>query len=224
MRLLLVNPNTNTQTTAMMASIAGETLLEGKSAGDRESPLVVDSLTVTRGVSLITDDHALAEAALAVSESLAALDTQLYQGIVVSAFGDPGLARARALTSTPITGIAEAAMAEAPGRFAVVTTTPGLVDSITQMANRYGHSGRFAGVHLTPGDPASLMADPNALLAAMLSACRAAIDSENPDSIVIGGGPLARIARALKPLLPLPVIEPIPAAIRLAKLRAGVNS
>lgn len=218
MRLLLVNPNTNADTTAMMAEIAREAL---QGEDNPVQPIGIEGLTVRRGVTLITNEAALAEAALAVTERLTTIDLSAYAGIIIAAFGDPGLAATRLLSAIPVTGIAEAAMAEAVGRFAVVTTTPDLEQSIIDTAIRYGHRGRFAGVVLTPGDPTALMASTEALREAMLAACHRAIEAHRPDSIVIGGGPLARIARELRPLLPVPVIEPIPASVRLALKRAG---
>ena len=221
MRLLLINPNTNAATTDMMAGIARQVLADRSlSSLGGEAPSL-EAMTVSAGVPLITDPAALAKAADAVVSALASVPRADYDGFIIAAFGDPGLIRARALGHTPVTGIAEAAMAEAPGRFAVVTTTPLLVDSIADTAALYGHQQRFTGVHLTPGDPGALMGSPDALLKAMLDACRRAIAADHPDSIVIGGGPLARVARVLRPLLPIPVIEPIPAAVRLAITRAA---
>ena len=218
-RLLLINPNTNVATTAMMAAIASDALAGlADPAGEN---VVVEGFTVTRGVPLITDERALNEAGTAVCDAVAAADLSGHHGIIIAAFGDPGLAKSRKLTALPVTGIAEAAMAEAPGRFAVVTTTPALVASITLTADCYGHTDRFAGVYLTPGEPATLMNSPEALFDAMLAACRRAMEIARPDSIVIGGGPLAQIARELRPLITIPVIEPIPAAVRLARSRAG---
>lgn len=217
MRLLLVNPNTNTDTTVMMTQIA-RGALQGEDNAARSTD--IEGITAQRGVALITNETALAEAESAVCERLTTIDLSAYAGIIIAAFGDPGLAATRQLSPIPVTGIAEAAMAEAEGRFAVVTTTPDLAQSITDTAIRYGHQAYFAGVVLTPGDPATLMTCAEALLAAMLAACHRAIEAHRPDSIVIGGGPLARIARELRPLLPVPVIEPIPAAVRLAMERA----
>jgi Asp/Glu/hydantoin racemase len=127
------------------------------------------------------------------------------------------------MLACPITGIAEAGMAEAAADrrpFAVATTTPALALSITALAERYGHGALFRGVHLTPGEPAVLMSDPIALEAALLEACRAAMQA-GAEAVVIGGGPLACAARAIAPRLRLPVIEPVPAAIRLAAARAA---
>lgn len=220
MRLLLINPNTNTATTEMMAAIARHTLADRSLSPGAEHIPMLESMTVSAGVPLITDPVALEKAADAVVSALAGSPHSGYDGLIIAAFGDPGLFRARALGHTPVTGIAEAAMAEAPGRFAVVTTTPHLVGSIADTAALHGHRHRFTGVHLTPGDPAALMASADALLKAMLEACQRAIAADQPESIVIGGGPLAQVARALRPLLPIPVIEPIPAAVRLAVTRA----
>jgi allantoin racemase len=44
--------------------------------------------------------------------------------------------------------------------------------------------------------------------------------------VVIGGGPLALAARALSATAPVPLVEPLPAAVRLALTRvaAGVRT
>lgn len=209
-RLLLINPNTSTATTQLMAQIAR----------DEAADFDVEAMTVAHGKALITNEFELATAARAVAELLERSDLSRFSGILIAAFGDPGMQEARTRSGPPITGLAEAAMNEAPGRFAVVTTTPALARPIKASAALYGHDTRLAGVFTTPGEPAVLMASPEALLDAMIDASRRALAQSGADSIVIGGGPLARVARQLRVLLPVPVIEPIPAAVRLARLRA----
>jgi Asp/Glu/hydantoin racemase len=102
-----------------------------------------------------------------------------------------------------------------------VTTTPLLVPRIARSAAEYGHARVYAGTRLTPGDPAALTADPARLLAALRDACRTAIAEDRVDAIVIGGGPLAVAARALAAEMPVPLVEPVPAAVRLAVARAA---
>ena len=46
-----------------------------------------------------------------------------------------------------------------------------------------------------------------------------AIATLDPAAIIIGGGPLAAAAEALGRRLPVRVIEPVPAAVRLAAMR-----
>jgi allantoin racemase len=158
--IALVNPNTSEATTATMVRIAQA------EAGARAT---VVGVTARFGAALITEPEALAVAAQAV----AALAPELAEAdaVIVAAFGDPGLDVLRAALPRPVTGLAEAGMAEAAAggrRFAVVTTTPDLRDSIAATARRYGHAG-FAGTWTTPGDPAALTADPPALLAARVA-------------------------------------------------------
>lgn len=217
--LILINPNTNSSTTAMMVDIAQiEAGATARIAGE----------TAQWGVPLITNEAALAVAADAVHERATALSARHVDGVIVAAFGDPGLDAARAVLGCPVTGIAEAAMREAafdsaghPRRFSVVTTTPQLADSIVRRAGDYGLSAQCSGVQLTPEDPAILMADAKRLVDALSEAGRRAVEDDGAEALVIGGGPLAQAARALRPRFVVPVIEPIPAAVRLALRRAG---
>lgn len=213
MRLLLVNPNTNVRTTALMTAIA---------QGVAPAGVTVEGATATTGAPLILDPAMLAVAAKAVQALVSGTDLAPFAGVVVAAFGDPGLEALRESCPLPVTGIAEAAMAEAAahGRFAVVTTTPLLVDAIARRAATQGHAGVFAGTWLTAGDAATLTANPSELLEALEVAIGRALAEASVDAVIIGGGPLAAAAAALRPRLPVPIIEPVPAAIRLALRRA----
>ncbi len=211
MKLALINPNTSTAITGVMVGIAAET------AGARARVL---GYTAAFGATLITEPSALEVAA----EAVAALAPALCDAdaAIVAAFGDPGLDALRAALNVPVTGIAEAGMAEAAQggrRFAVVTTTPSLCDRIAETASRHGHR-RFAGTWTTPGDPAALTANLSALEAALAAAVEQAVRKGGVEAVVIGGGPLAVAARALAGTAPVPLIEPVPAAVRLSLRRA----
>jgi Asp/Glu/hydantoin racemase len=207
MRLLLVNPNTNAATTVLMAGIARAAAPQGVS---------VEGATVTTGAPLITTPEALTVAAEAVLALVRAI-ADPPDGVIVAAFGDPGLDAARALLPCPVVGIAEAGMAAAAahGRFGVATTTPELVGSIHAMAERLGHAQRFTGTRVTAGDPHATMADPARLEDVLAQACLQCRDADGAAAVVIGGGPLAAVAQALSTRLAMPVIAPIPAAVDL---------
>lgn len=214
MKLLLINPNTNPATTEAMRAIAQASAPSG---------VTILAQTAPFGVPLITTPETLAESAAAVLALLAEDIEPGLDGLIIAAFGDPALFEARHSTQIPVTGIAEAGMAEAAvdGRqFAVVTTTPELVDSIARSAKSYGHGGHFVGTVLTEGDATALTNDPARLPEALLAACRRAVDAFGAEAIVIGGGPLAVAARQIRGSVPVPVIEPVPAAVRLALSRA----
>ncbi|MEM8569805.1 MAG: aspartate/glutamate racemase family protein [Pseudomonadota bacterium] len=214
MKLALVNPNTSQETTAEMVEIA-------KVASGR-AELV--GFTARFGAPLITDPARLRTAEGAVVALAPVL--RGFDGVVVGAFGDPGAALLRAALDVPVTGLAEAGMAEAAsfGRpFAVVTTTPALTTEIADMARRYGHE-QFVGTWTPDADPLALSADPEALVCALSAACDQALKTGGAEVILIGGGPLARAAQRLAACLTVPVIEPLPAAVRLALHRARVGS
>ena len=58
------------------------------------------------------------------------------------------------------------------------------------------------------------MADRKGLVTALLAACRRAVHDHGAKAIVIGGGPLGEVARELQPLFTVPVIAPIPSAVK----------
>jgi Asp/Glu/hydantoin racemase len=213
MRLLLLNPNTNVATTALMVARA-------RSCAPPDVEVV--GATVDEGAPLLVDPVLLAAGARAVVRFVDRLDASGLAGLIVAAFGDPGLDQVRARLAVPVTGIAEAAIGEASavGRFAIVTTTPLLEDAIAVRVAACGATARYAGCVFARGDAAALGRDPAALEAALEAACREALASLRPSAIVIGGGPLAAAAEALAPRLPVPVIEPVPAAVRAAVRRA----
>ncbi|MGP1397262.1 MAG: aspartate/glutamate racemase family protein [Inquilinaceae bacterium] len=210
MRLILVNPNTSAGTTMAMLSIARDAATAGVLLIGRTAPF---------GAPLITDPAALdtaAKAVVAMAPELSGAD-----GVILAAFGDPGRDELQATLDCPVTGIAEAGMAEAAAgrrRFAVVTTTPDLVGRIAATAARHRHH-RFAGTWIAAGDPEAVMADADGLVEALAEACGRAISEGGAEAIVIGGGPLASAARALAGQLPVPLVEPVPAAVRLALAR-----
>lgn len=217
-RLVLLNPNTNENTTATMAALARAAL---------PAEVELSEMTVAFGTQLIVDEAGLAAAADAVSALVPALRASRPDGVIVSAFGDPGLQRLRDMLDCPSTGIAEAAFAEAAAvsrPFAVVTTTPDLAGAIGAAAVRYGHGSLFRGCMVTTGDPGVVMADPRRLIDGLAEACDRAIQDLAAEVIVIGGGPLAAAAQALQSQVRVPLIEPVPAAARLALRRLAHRS
>lgn len=209
MKLLLVNPNTSITTTKAMLAIAREAAPSG---------VTIEGVTAAFGEPLIVNPAALtvaAEAVLAIVRQQ--LDTT-HVGVIVSAFGDPGLTRLRETLHIPVTGIAEASMLEAAQhhKFSIVTTTPELVGSMETAARAYGHAKALVSVRITAGDPVQLTAHPEALEEALYQACLLAVATDHAQAIIIGGGPLATAARRLGSRIPVPLIAPVPAAVRLA--------
>lgn len=201
--VLLINPNTSQATTQMMLEIARSSL---------GGPAEIRALTARSGVPMIVNEADLRAAADAVG----ALDVGDAGGVIVAAFGDPGVEALRHRLAVPVVGIGEAAMCEAAlhGRFGIATTTPALAASIGKRVREQGLEAAFTGVRFTPGDPWLLGQDPDALEATLAAAVQACAEDDGAQAVVIGGGPLGRAAQALSLRFAIPVIGPIPAACR----------
>lgn len=210
-RILLLNPNSTASATDRMAVAARAALGPG---------WTVETATNPDAPPIIADPDGLRRAVRSVP-ALFRDGLDPAEGVILSAFLDPGLAELAALLPVPVVGIAAAAMdaAAAHGRFTIVTTTSGLRQAIEELAESYGHGDRLTRVLTTEGDPATVMGDPDRLRAALADLIDRAVAEDRPDAVVIGGGPLADAARSLAEAAPVPVIEPVPAAARAIRRR-----
>jgi allantoin racemase len=206
-RILLINPNSLEATTAMMVAIARSVVTGG---------FDIVGATATRAPSMIVAPDALDAAAPEVEE-IALAHRSSCDGIIVSAFGDPGLAGIKAAMKLPAVGIGESSMLEAAGggrRFGVATTTPLLKAKIDARPDALGLRSHYTGTRFAEGDPEVLMRDPARLRAALAGAVEACIAQDGAEAVIIGGGPLGEAARELQPMFTVPVIAPIPSAVR----------
>jgi len=191
----------------MMVGIA-----RASSSGD----LAVIGVTATRSPAMIVTREQLAAAAAEVIE-IGRREAERVSGIVIGAFGDPGLQALRKAVAIPVVGLCEASMLEAAsqaGRFGVATTTPDLAPHIQQRACDLDLSHLFVGTRLTGGDPMALSADPARLEQMLAKAAADCFELDRAEAVIIGGGPLGQAATALARLFERPIIAPIPAAMR----------
>ncbi|WP_128923721.1 aspartate/glutamate racemase family protein [Bradyrhizobium guangxiense] len=206
-RILLINPNSNEATTAMMVVIARSVAADG---------FDIVGATATRAPGMIVSADAL-EASAPEVEEIARVNSCECDGIIVSAFGDPGLAGIKAAMKLPAIGIGESAMLEAAEdgrRFGVATTTPLLKAKIDALPDALGLRSLYTGTRVAGGDPHELMHDPARLRAALAAAVETCIAQDEAEAVIIGGGPLGEAARELQPMFTVPVITPIPSAVR----------
>lgn len=204
--ILLINPNSSQATSAMMQAIAQ------RAAGD---VLAVAVATAKRSPAMIVTEEDLLASAEEVVE-IGMRHAPDCVGIIVSAFGDPGLETLRQQVDIPVAGICEASMrmaARGGRRFGVATTTPLLVEAIAARAGALGLADLLTGIRCTAGDPAALTDDKAALTQALGEVVDACISVDEARAVIIGGGPLGEAAGALETRFSIPVIGPIPCAV-----------
>jgi allantoin racemase len=209
-RIVVLNPNTNASTTAAMVALARQAC---------GANFEVDGRTAPFGSSFIIDQQELETSATAVSEMAAqiAAERPRETGLIVAAFGDAGLDDARRSFAGPLVGIGEAGLLAGAfgGRpFSIVTSTAGLGSRIEKMADNLGLANQLRSVRQTPSHPSQLIGKPQRLFAELLLAARQAVSLDGAQTIVIGGGPLARFAKDIELELGVPAIDPVSAAVK----------
>ena len=206
-RILLINPNSLEATTTMMVAIAKSAAADG---------FDIAGVTAARAPTMIVSADAL-EAAAPEVEEIARARSGDCDGIIVAAFGDPGLARIKLTMRLPAVGIGESSMLEAAEngrRFGVATTTPLLKAKIDALPDVLGLRSHYTGTRFTVGDPHGLMRDPSLLRTALAGAVEACIAQDGAEAVIVGGGPLGEAARELEAIFTVPVIAPVPSAVR----------
>lgn len=188
--IVLINPNSNANTTRSMAEIAS-TATGGLKVEDKSNEGVPPLLTTPKD---------LADAVPGVVKiGVEAAQNPKVGAIIVSAFGDPGLPELRAKVAVLVFGIREQAFREAakwgrPFGIATATPDPGLLEGFRQTAVALGYGAQFRGTRATPGDPNALMSkSPEELDAALAEAVRASA-ADGAKAVIIGGGPLTASA------------------------------
>lgn len=207
MKVLLINPNTNTETTAMMLAVA---------RGAAPAHWDWATLTAKDGSALIDHREALDFAAVQVAAMASHIPAMQVDAVIVAAFGDPGLPALRDSLAVPVVGIGEAAMRAADARglpFSILTITPQLRESTLAQVARYGCGKHFQSLIVTTDDAAATARDPAALVARIKTSIHRAIHEDGAKVLVIGGGPVTAAAQELGQSIDAIVVQPLVAAI-----------
>ncbi len=215
MKLLLVNPNITDRITEIMLEEAR------RSAG---TGTVLQAVSAPFGTQYVENRAEAAIASHAVLEAIAEHGAGA-DAVIVAAFGDPGVEAARELFDVPVVGISEAAfhMAWLLGRrYSVVCLTPRLRTWYLECAREVGLDGRLASVRALPRLAADITQAREATREALLDQCRRAVEEDQAEVLIVGGGPLAGVAREIAHLLPVPVIDGVSCAVRMAEALVGL--
>jgi allantoin racemase len=216
MKLLLVNPNI---TEALTASMLAEARLFA-SAGTE-----IAAVTASFGTQYVENR---VEAAIAGHAVLDALASHMagHDAAIVSAFGDPGLAAAREFADIPVFGIEESALLTAwtlGRRIAIVCLTPRLGRWYRECAEEHGLAGRLVGVHALDVPIPDITRAKDQLRERLLEECGRAIEDDAAEVIIFGGAPIAGLAREVADRIPVPTLDGVSCAVRLAEAVVGLG-
>ncbi len=209
MRLLLVNPNTTASMTEHMVQAAAAAASPGTT---------VAGATATEGVPFV-DGYADEMLAAAAVVRLVAERDGSFDAAIVACFGDPGLYGAREVTEAPVIGIAEASFALAMTlghRFGILSTIDRATPATHDLLRRYGIESRCAAIEATGVEVLDLDEDPAGASDALVAAGGRAL-AAGAEALCLGCGAMLGARAALQERLGVPVVEAVPAAVRLAE-------
>jgi len=217
MKLLFINPNTSAHLTEMGARIA-----RGVARPDTE----IVPATGRFGARYITTRAAAAIAAHAVLDCHAREGAQA-DAVLIACFGDPGLFALRELARVPVIGMAEASchMASTLGRkFSIVTGGQAWGPMLEEFVAAIGLSANLASVRTVEATGADIAADPDKALGNLRQTCLAAASEDGADAIILGGLGLAGLAAQIAADVPVPLIDNVVAAVRMAEAAATLGA
>jgi allantoin racemase len=212
-KILLLNPNTTTAVTDLLQAA-------GVRAASSGTELV--ATTAKRGVPYIAT-RAEAQIGGSIALEMLAEAAGAFDAAIIAAFGDPGLFGARELFDIPIVGLAEAAMLTAcmVGRkFSIVTFARALTPWYQECVDMHGLGQRCAGIRALDGTFRSIsdvQAEKEEMLVALANQ---AVEQDGGDVVILSGAPLAGLAAKVADRIPVPVVDPIAAAVRQAETLA----
>jgi allantoin racemase len=186
---------------------------------------VIKSVSITRGPASIETDY---DVGFAVPEILRAVEDHGADcdAIMVNCFADPGVLAVREIAEVPVVGAAEASMALAlllGHKFAVVSTGESAGPSIELQARALGVESRLAGAVGITIPVLGLGADRGETARQLISAANELIATKGANVIILGCTGMALVAEAVRAALPVPLIEPMAAALKMAEILAELG-
>jgi len=144
---------------------------------------------------------------------------------IISAFGDPGLAAAREFADIPVVGIEESAILAAwmlGRRYSIICLTPRLRTWYIECAQEHGLAGRLASVRALDAPIADITRAKEQYRDTLIAECMQAIERDEAEVIIFGGGPIAGLARETADSIPVPTLDGVSCAVRMAEALVGL--
>ncbi|MFD2740404.1 aspartate/glutamate racemase family protein [Sulfitobacter aestuarii] len=204
MRVLVVNPNATVEMTERIAAELRQYL---------PPDITLISATNHDGPASI---QGAADGAAALPGTLALLRAPGHDGAVIACFDDTGLIELRDIHPRPLTGIGEAAFAEAAARgrpFAVLTTSPLSVPVLEANITAYGLAQHCRKIHASSIEVLDFETDRAGAERRLIAAGRDLLTQyPEVETVVLGCAGMGGLSASVGAALGVTVVDPIAAA------------
>jgi Asp/Glu/hydantoin racemase len=214
-KLLVINPNITESVTRLIGD-------EARRAASPGTELTL--LTAPFGVAYIeTRLEALIGAYACLL--LMAESQEKHDAVIIAAFGDPGLPALRDAIDRPVIGLTDAALIAASqlgDRFSIIAISQRITAWYRETVDHYKFSEKLASIRALDEPIRDIGGVQDEHAARLKALCTTAIEEDGADVLILAGAPLAGLARRIEGELPVPLVDPIASAVRLAQTtRAG---
>ncbi len=207
-RILLINPNTSPRITDILAGHAQR--IAGAHAD-------VVAVTAPFGAAALETPADLTIATQAVLQVIAQNST--CDAAIIGAFGDPGLNEASATAKMPVYGLGRSGLLDAARdgrRFAIVTVGPTMRPAIEHAVAKLGLASNLVMLHFLEQGVLAVANDRLAILDAAVQAALDCAETYGAEAVLFGGAPFAGIGLDIDSRLPIPALDGLTSAMRLA--------
>ncbi|MEZ2391492.1 aspartate/glutamate racemase family protein [bacterium RCC_150] len=225
MKLLVINPNISEDVTALIDA-------EARRSAGLDTELIVR--TAGHGVEYIETRFEALVAAGAVAEIIAEYSggTNTHaagqvDGVIVAAFGDPGMPALKELCDVPVIGITEAALCAAAlqgQRFSIIAISDRITAWYRDCVEHFGLGSRLASIRSINQSLNGIGSVQHDFKETLLALSRQAVAEDGADVVILAGAPLAGLARELEGQIPVPVVDGISAGIRMTEAIVALQS
>jgi Asp/Glu/hydantoin racemase len=209
-RILVINPNSNAAVTnGIDAAVDGMRC---------PNELEIDCMTLEEGPFGIESDEDIERVGPMVAKTIVAKN-ELYDAFVIACYSDPGLEESRQLSAKPVFGIHESAVALSSSyerRFGVLALGRESIQRHIAYVRSLGMQGFHAGerpLNVTVDQAAS----DSSTLDKIVATARELVEEDGAETIILGCAGMAAHRRAAQEQLGTPVIDPVQAAVTMAK-------
>lgn len=216
-KILVINPNTNPRNTKVIA----DAITAYKTPG-----IEVDVVNPEKGPIGLESYYHNYLAAVQVHKLVAEAEAKGYNGVVIAAFGDPGIEAAKELANIPVVGITEASYALArlmATKFLVIVSADTAVPRQIRYIKKLGipdYQFAFRPIGLTV---LGVMDDRVSAKDLIAKNCEQSLKETGAELIVMGCSGFSGLRKDLEKQLGVPVIDPVVAGVHVCATLAHMG-
>ena len=211
MRIKVINPNTTVSMTEKIRAAASAVAAPGTE---------ILAVSPAKGPRSIETPYDEAVAVIGVLDEIGQGESQGFDGYVIACFGDPGLFAAREMTRAPVVGIAEAAMRMASfvsDGFTIISMPSHALPGMERLVQAYDMKGKCRRIRMLDMPILDLEDDASNSKRLVVQACRAALEEDRSDCVLLGCAGLSDVAADISKQIGAPAIDGVAPAVKLVE-------